>query len=523
MHLSTPRSHRVGGRRRLVALSICAASLATLTSHGEAQQPELGTLRGYVIETETNTPVRGAAVVLVRLSSFIEGRDSVAADPKTIYTNDQGEYVFQGVAPGRYRLDVSGLGYRSTRVWIDLPNPRLVRRSVALEMEPIKLDPVEIVLSASVPKVVGELIPLATGGAPVLSGTTPIQNPVIFGLDMHVLDAAHLPQSGPFGPADVFRALERFPGVSTRGDFSANLWTRGSPWGMTEILLDGLPLYDPLHLGGAVGSVAADGLKSVALMPGVRPPSAAEGAAGTIALTTRRAQNRSASLGISSLALKSSVEDRLLDDRLGVNVTARRSWWDLFSPPAIMAAPQSRGPIDYHFMDVVGHVDARLGPWACWRAGGLWEEDRLHGDIADVVSASDGRWGNRLGWLKLSRPLRRGSRRSAPRAVSPTASRPVRFPGTTSWARRVLRRSTRPKRPSTTRPSKTSVHGADVSGRLTWDAGVDLIHERPCTARRRCDRRLDCRAFVAPARPRPAAGLDPGHDQRAWESTSPAA
>jgi hypothetical protein len=477
MHLCISHSHRLGGRRPAAVLALCAAGLATLAGHGRAQQPGSGILRGQVIEAGTNTPVRGAIVVLVPLSPPVGIRDTVPASPSTLFTNDRGEYAFEGVAPGRYRLDVSGLGYRSMEVWVDLPRPGLARRSVALEVKPIELDPVDIVLSPPASRVTGELIPLPAASPPVPGGTTAAVNPVLYGLDMHVLDPAHLPESGPFGEPDVLRALERFPGVSTRGDFSANLWTRGSPWGTTEILLDGLPLYDPLHLGGIVAGVAAEGLQSVALMPGVRPPSAAEGAAGTIALTTRPAEERGASVGVSSLAVQSTVEDRLFDDRAGLTVTARRSWWDLFSPPAIVAAPQSRSPIDYHFADVVGHVDARLGSLGLLEGGGLWEEDRLHGDIAYVVSASDGRWGNRLGWLKLSR--RFGGLRAEVRlgrvgyrvATRPlpwyTFLGPTGVPALDEIGTAIDHTSL-----------ETSVHGSDVSGHLTWDAGVDLVHER---------------------------------------------
>jgi hypothetical protein len=477
VHLCTSHSHRVGGWRPAAVLALCALGLATLTGRGRAQQAGVGTLRGHVIEAETSTPVRGAVVRLIPLPPGVGLQDSVAASPSTAYTDDGGEYAFRGVTPGRYRLDVSGLGYRSTCVWIDLPSLRLVRRSVALEVKPIELDPVEIVLSATAPKVMGELIPLQPGSQPVPGGKTGALTPVLYGLDTRVLDPAHLPQSGPFGEPDVFRALERFPGVSTRGDFSANLWTRGSPWGMTEILLDGLPLYNPLHLGGIAAGVAADGLESIDLLPGVRPPSAAEGAAGTIMLTTRSAGKRAASLGMSPLAVEMGVEDRVLDDRVGVAVTARRSWWDLFSPPAILAAPEARAPIDYHFADVVGHIDARLGSTTVLEGSGLWEEDRLHGDIADVVSSSAGRWGNRLGWLKLSR---RFGRLRAEARLGRVAYRVTTYP----LPRSAFLGPTAAPALGETRTSidhtslETSLHGSDATGHLSWDAGVELVHER---------------------------------------------
>lgn len=477
MRLHTSHPDWIGVRRRASALAVCAAALATLTGRGRAQQPGQGILRGQVLEAETDTPVRSASVVLVPLSSGVRRRDSLSGEAITVYTDDHGEYAFQGVAPGRYRLDVSGFGYRSTRVWIDLPSPLLVRRSVALEVKPIQLSPVKIVLTSSTRRVQGELIPLQPGSGRAPADTTATVTPVLYGLDMRVLDPAHLPQSGPFGDLDIFRALERFPGVSTRGDFSADLWTRGSPWGMTEILLDGLPLYDPVHLGGIAAGVAAEGLESVELMPGVRPPSAAEGAAGTIALRTRTARTRSASLGVSPLAAQSRLEARVLHGRVGVSITARRSWWDLLSQSGIFDASQAHGPVDYYFADAVGHVDARLGSATLLEGGGLWEEDRLYGDIPGVISASDGHWGNRLGWLKVSRQF--GGLRAEARIGSVAyrvTTRPVPWYFLLGPTGLSTLDETRTAIDHTS--LETSVHGGDVSGRLRWDAGIALVHER---------------------------------------------
>lgn len=459
-----------------VAFMAVLAALSGPAGRAGAQEPGVGSVRGSVIEAETDTPVRSATVILVPLAPSHAESVSAREKSKAVSTDARGEYAFENVAPGRYRIDVSGLGYRPSRVWIDLPRPWQVRRSVALEVDPVQLDPVEIELRGSHATVSPDLMPLGPRKLAAPSGMTAAASPEIFGLDMRVLDPAHLPSSGSLGEPDVFRALERLPGVSTRGDFSANLWTRGAPWGMSAILLDGLPLYDPLHLGGIVSGLSADGLQSVALMPGVRPPSAAEGAAGTIALSTRRAERRSASLGASSLAVRSRVEDRILDDRVGVMFTARRSWWDLISPPAIFAASESRA-IDYSFIDTSGRFDARLGRLGRLEGGGLWEQDRLHGDIAGVVSTSDGRWGNRLGWLRLSRSSGRlewGTRLG--RVAYRVATRPL------PWHAFVGPNGVRSIDQIETAIDHTSfgtdLRSRSASGRLTWGAGIDVVHER---------------------------------------------
>lgn len=402
--------------RGLVVLGLAVlapgASMST-PARGAAQEIDrVGVVRGMVLEADSDRPVPGAVVVLVALP-VERGRRGPAGegggdDPlpgnAVDRTDERGRYAFRDVAPGPYRIEISGLGYRSATVWIDLPRNWDLRRSVALEVEPVALDALEVRPERTVAQIPVDRDLLHGSVAPAPETTGAGASVLVDGLDVRVLDPRELPGIGTLGEPDVFRALQRLPGVSARGDFSAGVWTRASPWGMTQVLLDGLPLYDPLHMGGITAGLASDGLESVTLWPGVRPPSASDGAAGTIALTTRRAAaERSGSVAISSMAVRARVEERLFEDRVGLAVTARRSWWDVLEPPSLFTDDPSAEEIDYRFADLAGRLDLRLGPFGLLELGGVWEEDRLLGEIPDLVAPSRGRWGNRLGWARLGR------------------------------------------------------------------------------------------------------------------------
>jgi hypothetical protein len=407
-HGVTRRLARVPGAVALVAIGLVAPCPAS----AQAPDAAAGAVRGTVVEAESARPVAGATVRLVAVSdsavsdsarhrgAFEGGRTEGIAT----VTDPEGGYRFAALRPGPYRIEVSGLGYRATEVWIDLPPAWEVRRSLGLVVEPVALEAMRVEL----PTWAGTVRPSLSGSSgarmPRPPETAAAAAAVAYTLDSRVLDPRALPGVGTLGEPDVFRALQRLPGVSGRGDFSANVWTRSAPWGMTQILLDGLPLYDPLHLGGIAAGMTADGLGSVALMPGVRPASSAVGAAGTISLSTRPAAGRATgSVALSSMAVRARLEDRWLADRVGLAVSARRSWWDILEPPGIFTGAPSRGSIDYRFADVSGRFDARLGALGRLEAGGLWETDHLDGDIRSLVSASSGEWGNRLGWVRVAR------------------------------------------------------------------------------------------------------------------------
>ncbi len=393
--------------RALTSLGAALVALLGVAPGVTAQSRAQGSVRGSVVEAATDRPVAGATVTLSP-DSLSAGSDDATRDaaPRRVLTDRHGSYGFRAVEPGRYRVEVTGLGYRTAVVWIDLPAAWKVRRSVGLEVEPVALDPIEITYLAR-----RHALPAGMGTAssrPDVPGDEwrETSRSADYTLDARVLDPDSLPGIGTLGEPDVFRALQRLPGVSGRGDFSATLWTRDAPWGLTRIVLDGLPLYDPLHLGGVAAGLTADGLGQVTLLPGVRPPSAAEGAAGTLELTTRAARrNRSLSAGLSSMAARVHAEDRWMDDRIGVSVTGRRSWWDVVHPPTVFTGEPADGSIDYRFSDLTARFDARLGDRTLLEAGGLREQDRIRGDIPGLVSSSAGTWGNAMGWVGVRQSL----------------------------------------------------------------------------------------------------------------------
>lgn len=352
-----------------------------------------GALHGSVVDAATEGRIEHALVVLGRATGEV---DRVLSDAK-------GRYRFEQVAPGRYLLRVERLGYRPAEVWVDVPASWRVDRSIGLELEPVALAPVEVLLTSPGARWAPGQPRLRTWADQ--AGPEPDPGPTAGRVvDGHRLDPRALPGTGTFGEADVFRALQRLPGVASRGDFAATLWTRGAPWGLAPVLLDGLPLFDPLHLGGLAAGVTAESLEGITLFPGAQPPSRAVGAAGLVELTSAAAREGPASsVSVSPLAVATRSEDRWLSGRLGLAASARRSWWDLV--PGLLDGLGGDEPMDYYFADVTARGDWRVDDQTRLDWGLHAEEDRLDGGVGDIVATSEGRWGNRSAWIALRRTL----------------------------------------------------------------------------------------------------------------------
>lgn len=481
----SPCRRGASGQSCPCALALAPLALVALLAQlgipcpAAGQDIEGAAISGLVVEATTGRPLPLARAQLVAVAaSDPEASAGQVAVTRSSWTDGEGRYRFDALPPGMYRLTVSRLGYRTATLWVSTPAPAPVRRSVGLEIEPVRLEAVQVRgLPVAGP---GRLDPTSAA----LRDVTPPRSHSIHGtgtasLDAHTLTRDQVRARSTLGEPDVLRALQRLPGVSSRGDVSTELWTRGAPWGMTRILLDGLPLYDPLHMGGSFSSLAAEGIQAATLLPGVRPAPLADGAAGTLSLESRQAGSESErGLSASPLAVRAHVDERRLDGRMGFVLTARRSWWDWLDPPKAFTGSVSSGGIDYHFSDFTARLDARVPGEVLLEAGGLVARDRLTGDIAGVVAESRGRWESRTGWVALARRWNDGE--LGVRAF-------VGRSGVSSWTR------SEPWRSFFTRDgvpvldwmdldlahtlTRVEVDGRRPQGGLTWAVGLDRVRE----------------------------------------------
>ena len=67
---------------------------------------------------------------------------------------------------------------------------------------------------------------------------------------------------------DIFRTIQSLPGVLTTSEFSTGLVIRGGNTDQNLILLDGITVYNPSHLGGLFSNFIVDAVKEAELIKG---------------------------------------------------------------------------------------------------------------------------------------------------------------------------------------------------------------------------------------------------------------
>ena len=377
---------------------VIATVMATTGSVLNGQEaPAQGTVTGTVVDAATAEPLVGATVVLEPIPTGVVpatwGGPGFLRATLARVTDESGTYLFEGLSPGTYRLLARRLGYRAQVVEIELRHATPMRVSVGLEVNPIRLEPVTSdALVQPYPRtrdVVHDPTDLARVDVEL------DRQRRFLASDTRSLTHADVVESVTLGETDLFRALQRFPGVTTRDDYTAELRTRGSRWSDTRVYFDGLPLFNPVHALGAFSGINPDAVGTAIFHPGVRSAAFGEGGAAVLDLESRPASGNGDVRGfgeLSMLTARLAVDRRAENGRGGWMFAARRSHLDFVIAP-------------YAMFDLTGRLDFLAGERVGIEISGLWEWDGVGRNDQDVLDGNAGGWGNRVARVSVTHPI----------------------------------------------------------------------------------------------------------------------
>jgi len=244
-------------RREWLRDVILWALMALTIGVGQVSAADGGSIRGRVIDPLGGV-VAGAKVALLG-----DGREL-----KQTTSDASGEFVFEGVAEGRYVLSVTAAGFEpKTTDQVFVARAR-VAFEIRLQISPLEQSVIVTAAAASVSE--------AQTGAPVT-----------------VLDAATIQA---LGNTDLLESLRAVPGaaiVQTGGRGGAtSLFVRGGNSNFNKVLLDGVPAND---IGGGYdfADLATTGIERVEVLRGSNSVLyGSDALTGVVSLTTRRGRTR---------------------------------------------------------------------------------------------------------------------------------------------------------------------------------------------------------------------------------------
>jgi hypothetical protein len=203
------------------------------------------------------------------------------------------------------------------------------------------------------------------------------------------VDAQRLRLSPVLIQSDVLRAFQTLPGVLPSSDFSSELNIRGSGSDESLIVLDGVEVYNPSHLGGLFSSFIPSTVKHADLTRSSYGAHHGGRLGGVLQVSTREGNTQELSTDISLGLLSSSLmlEGPLYGtDKSSWMVAGRRSYLDLATK---VLTPDNQVP--FYFTDFQGRASLVPGTWDRVSLTGYWGDD-----VLDAGSVDFG-FGNRAG------------------------------------------------------------------------------------------------------------------------------
>lgn len=323
-----------------------------------------GTINGFVRNADDGEPLAYANVFL---------RDTNLG----AMSNEKGYYVIHHIPPGEYTLVFSMIGFEREEKKVTIRANQNTTVNAQLRINVIEMN--AIVKTASRERFERE----------VEISTTSLNARQLISLPM-------------LAEADLFRTLQLLPGVVSRSDFSSQLYVRGGSPDQNLILLDGVTVYNPFHLGGVFSTFNVDAIKNVEFMTGGFPAEYGGRLSSVLKITNREGNSKrfQGTANISLLSAKSTVEGPI--PRGSYLLAARRTYFDqLFKG--------TKYDFPYYFYDLQGKTNLDLNTAHRITLSGFWGDDVLDFSVdeEDVSVNLDWLWGNRtssLNWRWIIKP-----------------------------------------------------------------------------------------------------------------------
>ncbi|MBI5058262.1 TonB-dependent receptor [candidate division KSB1 bacterium] len=318
------------------------------------------TVSGKIKDRETGESVPSASVQVM-------GTGRGAA------TNVEGFFSIPDLQPGSITLLISSLGYAALKKELMLEAGNDMQLDLKVVPEAVQMMEINV-------------------EAEIQNRGEREYTPQVAQYTMETKELAKLPR---LAEADLFRSLQFIPGVLPTSDFSSELNIWGGSSDQNLILLNGIEVYKPTHLGGLFSTFNMDAIKDVKLIKGGFPAKYGGRLSAVVDVADREGNRNQmhGKLGISLLSSQATLEGPV--PRGSWLLAGRRTYVD-----AATKLLSSAGVIDetsefpYYFYDLNAKVTRDFA-----NGDRLTPSAYLGSDVLNITSTTEDRihldWGNK--------------------------------------------------------------------------------------------------------------------------------
>ena len=172
-----------------------------------------------------------------------------------------------------------------------------------------------------------------------------------------------LPSLG--GEPDIMRTLYNDTGVSTGADGVGGLHVRGGGIDQNLLLMDGVPIYNPLHAIGIFSVYNTDAVKNATFYKGAYPAKFSGRLSSILDVQTKdgNLQMHSGEIALGLISGKASIEGPIIKDKASYIITLRKSFTDYYLPKITSKVKESNdriGASNYSFWDLNAKLNFKL-------------------------------------------------------------------------------------------------------------------------------------------------------------------
>jgi len=342
--------------------------MSLVTVDQSMAQSRYGRINGVLRHADTGEPLLYGNVT-------IKGTDVGAA------SDIAGYYIISNIPAGNYTMLVTIIGHE--RIEREISVVAGLEQRQDFELVPADVEGQEVVV---------------TGERQRFERQVEVSSVSLSMRDVKVMPA--------FVEADIFRTLQLLPGVQSSSDFSSALVVRGGSPDENLIMLDGIEIYNPFHLGGVFSTFNADAIADAKFMAGGFPAKYGNRISSVLSITGREGDSKhnklfkGKKLGEYFDLSQVRGEVNLLSSKLlGEGPLLRGSWMlsgrrTYFDQVARLYYWAKDEPMkwQYYFYDIQGKVIQNINPTNRLAFSHYGGQDRVAFDLEQSDSEVTFRW-----------------------------------------------------------------------------------------------------------------------------------
>ncbi|HKR08690.1 MAG TPA: TonB-dependent receptor [Gemmatimonadaceae bacterium] len=248
------------------SLLLAITSLSLLTQ--DTTQHSAASIYGRITSLDT-TAAASTSPAFMAIASVVIDVKTPGGEIRQNMGDDTGAYALTGLEAGVYTLRFARSGYIPLTLEVRVRAQGAVHLDVTLDRAPPTMQTIKVLAQTELPRI-----------APVPNATGAYRPWRLEGGKMRALSSLDFP--------DVIRAIGRSPDAPAGPESGAGIHLQGGATDHTQVLIDGIPLYNAVHAGDHPSAIDPD---AVAEITSYSEPRARSGGrlSGVVAISTRLA------------------------------------------------------------------------------------------------------------------------------------------------------------------------------------------------------------------------------------------